>query len=190
MWSAEPSSSLLLVRVRETRAHAEHDRERMLERELEHALLLHLADDGAQVLAVDVLHRDEVLIVVLTDVEDLDDVRMRERRGDACFVEQHLDERFVLVHRRKDPLDDEELLETGDALLDREEQLGHAAGRELADQRVLAESTRHAIHSERVADHLPEAELGGDDGAVAHPNENPSPRGELGQSRGMWVSPS
>ena len=118
---------VLLVRVREARAHAEHDREGVLERELEDALLLHLADDGAQVLAVDVLHRDEVLAVVLTDVEDLDDVRVRERRRDARLVEEHLDERAVLVHRRQDPLDDEELLEAGDALLDREEELGHAA---------------------------------------------------------------
>ena len=64
------------------------------------ALLLHLTDDRAQVLAVDVLHRDEVLAVDLTDVEDLDDVRVRERRRDARLVQEHLDERAVLVHRR------------------------------------------------------------------------------------------
>ena len=50
----------------------------------------------------------------------------------------------------QDALDDDELLEAGDALLDREEELGHAAGRELADERVLAEATRHPVHPERV----------------------------------------
>ena len=34
-------------------------------------------------------------------------------------------------------------------------ELGHAAGRELADQRVLAEATRHAVHAERVASRRP-----------------------------------
>ena len=140
----------LVVRVREPGAHAEDDRERVLERELEDVLLLHLTDDRAQVLAVDVLHRDEVLAVGLPDVEDLDDVRMRERRRDARLVEQHLDERAVLVHRRQDPLDDEQLLEACDALLDGEEELRHAAGREPADEGVLAEPTRHAVHPELV----------------------------------------
>ena len=77
-------------------------------------LLPHRADDRADVLAVDVLHRDEVRAVDLPDVEDLDDVGVRERRGDARLVEQHVDERLVLVHRRQDALDDDELLEARD----------------------------------------------------------------------------
>ena len=136
----------LVVRVREAGAHAEHDREGVLERELEDALLLHLTHDGAEVLSVDVLHRDEVLTVRLPDVEDLDDVRVRERRRDARLVQQHLDERAVLVHGRQDPLDDEQLLEAGDALLDGEEQLRHPARRELANEGVLAEPGRHPLH--------------------------------------------
>ena len=103
------------------------------------------ADDGAEVLAVDVLHRDEVRAVDLPDVEDLDDVRVRERRRDARLVEQHLDERAVLVHRRQDALDDDQLLEAGDALLDGEEELRHAARRELAKERVLAEAPRKTV---------------------------------------------
>ena len=58
---------------------------------------------------------------------------------------------LVLVHRRQDPLDDDELLEAGDAALDREEELGHAAGRELAEQGVLAEPPRQALHVAVVA---------------------------------------
>ena len=49
----------------------------------------------AQVLAVHVLHGDEVLLVELAEVEDLDDVRMVEPRRDARLVEEHLDERVV-----------------------------------------------------------------------------------------------
>ena len=129
----------LLVRVREAGADAEHDRERVLHRELDGAAGLHPPDDGAQVLAVNVLHRDEVGAVDHAEVEDLHDVRMRERGRDARLVEEHLDERLVLVHRRQDPLDDDELLEPADAALDREEELGHAARREPAHERVPSE---------------------------------------------------
>ena len=111
MSSGVPSRSRLLVRVREPRAHPEDDGERVLERELDHVLLLHLPHDRAEVLAVHVLHRDEVRPVDRADVEDLHDVRVRQRRGDARLVQQHLDERAVLVHRRQDALDDDELLE-------------------------------------------------------------------------------
>ena len=172
---------VLLVRIRETGAHAEHDRERVLERELEDVRLLHLAHERAEVFSVHVLHRDEVLTVDLTDVEDLDDVRMRERCRDARLVEQHVDERLVLVHRRKDPFDDEELLESRDALLDREEQLRHASRRELADERVLAESARHAVHS-FCASFGSNRRLGWRR-KYGHPSGNPKLRAVLGQSR-------
>jgi hypothetical protein len=138
------------VRVREAAAHPEDDRERVLERKLGHPLLLHLTHDRTEIFSVNVLHRDVVRAVDLPDVEDLDDVRMAQRRGDARLVEQHVDERLVLVHRGQDPLDDEELLEPGHALLDGEEQLGHPARRELANERVLTEARRHPIHG-RVA---------------------------------------
>ena len=145
MLSARSVEVAPLVRVREAGAHADDDRERVLERELDDLLLLHLPHDRAEVLAVDVLHRDEVRSVDRADVEDLHDVRMRERRRDARLVQEHLDERSVLVHRGQDALDDDELLEPRDALLDGEEELRHAAGRELADEGVLAEAAGEAV---------------------------------------------
>ena len=135
----------LLVRVGKSGAHAEDDAERVLDRELGEAVRLHGADDGTDVLAVDVLHGDEVRAVDLTDVEDLDDVRVRQRGRDAGLAEQHLDEALVLRHLREDPLDDDQLLEPGDALLKREKELGHSARREFAKERVLAEARRKAI---------------------------------------------
>ena len=93
MFSGAAVEVALLVRVGEAGAHAEHDRERVLERELGDALLPHLPHDRAKVLAVHVLHRDEVSAVDLPDVEDLDDVRVRERGRDARLVEEHVDER-------------------------------------------------------------------------------------------------
>ena len=129
----------LLVRVRERGADTEHDRERVLHRELGRGAPLHLAHDGAQVLALNVLHRDEVGAVDHAEVEHLHDVRVRERRRDARLVEEHLDEPLILVHRGQDPLDDGELLEAADAALDRQEELGHAPRCELAHERVPAE---------------------------------------------------
>ncbi len=131
-----------LVRVGEACAHPQDDGDRVLDRELHHAALLHLPDDRPQVFAVDVLERDEVCTVDLADVDRLDDVRVRERRGDTRFVEQHVDEPAILVHRRQDALDDDELLEPGDRALEREVDLRHAARRHAAQQRVFPEPTR------------------------------------------------
>ena len=132
----------LLVGVGEAARDPEHDRDGVLEGELDDPLLLHLPHDAPQVLAVHVLHRDVVRAVDLPHVEDLHDVRVRQRRRDRGLVEQHLDERAVVVHRREDALDDDELLEAGDALLDGQEELAPCRRRKLAQQRVLAEPAR------------------------------------------------
>ena len=64
----------------------------MLERRLGVAELGAGAHDLDEVVAAQVLHRDEVLVVDVADVVDLDDVRVVERRGDARLVEEHADE--------------------------------------------------------------------------------------------------
>ena len=76
-----------------------------------------------------VLHGDVVGAVDVSDVEDLNDVRVREGRRNARLVQEHLDERLVLIHRRQNALDDNQLLEAGDAALDREVELGHSPRR-------------------------------------------------------------
>ncbi len=140
--------AVLLVRVCEPRAAPEHDRERVLEREGRHLLLLHLPHDRAQVLAVDVLHGDEVLSLEHADVVDVGDVRVVQRGRDASLVEEHLDEVGVLRQVGKDALDDDQLLEAGHRALDAEEELGHATEREPADEGVLAEALRHLLFGE------------------------------------------
>ncbi len=128
--------------VGESGAHAGGDGDGVFEREFREVFLAHPAHNGADVFAVDVLHRDEVRPVHLTNVERLDDVRVRHRGGDASFVQQHLDERFVLVHRGKDALDDDEFFEPSRGTLEGEEDFRHASGRESSEQRVLAKLAR------------------------------------------------
>ncbi len=103
-----------------------------------------LADDPAQVLAVHVLHGDEVLIAQLAQVEDLHHVRVVEPRRDPRLVEEHLDERVVAAKLRQDALDHHQLLEALHAGLLGQEDLGHAALGELALEDVLAELLRGA----------------------------------------------
>ena len=74
-----PVEVTALVGVGQPGAHAEDDGDRVLEGELHHPLLLHLADDRTEVFAVDVLERDEVVAVDLPDVDGLDDVRRISR---------------------------------------------------------------------------------------------------------------
>ena len=112
MLSGAPFEIALLVRIREARRRRRaRSRARAPSGTRGRSCVFICADDGSQVLALDVLHRDEVRAVDLPDVEDLDDVRVRERGRDARLVEEHLDERLVLVHRGQDALDDDELLE-------------------------------------------------------------------------------
>jgi hypothetical protein len=94
--------------------------------------------DLAQVLAVDVLHGDEVLAVALAQVEDLDNVRVVEGRGDAGLVEEHLDELVIVGVDGEDALDDELFAEALHPLLARQEDLRHAARGEPPDEAILS----------------------------------------------------
>ena len=75
----------------------------------------------------------------LAEVEDLDDLRVGELRGQLGLVDEHRDEGRVRGQVRQDPLDDQDLLEAvrrGDLGA---EHLGHAADRQPLEQRVAAE---------------------------------------------------
>jgi hypothetical protein len=85
--------------------------------------------DLQQILAPDVLHRDEVRALGAAELEDLADVRVRELPDDLRLVDEHLDEVAVLAHRRQDPLDRDDLLEALDAVALGLEDLGHATRR-------------------------------------------------------------
>jgi hypothetical protein len=72
-------------------------------------------------------------------------VRVREVRGDPALVQEHLLELLVLREVRKDPLDHHQLREPTRAVQPPQEQLRHAAARELDQQLV----TPDAVFSQR-----------------------------------------
>jgi hypothetical protein len=92
-----------------------------------------------EVVAADVLHRDEVRPVLQPHLVDAHDVRVVERGGDAGLVEELVHE--VLLRREvgQEGLQDDEAIEAGDAGLAREEDLAHAAHGEAPDDLVPPE---------------------------------------------------
>jgi hypothetical protein len=103
-------------------------------------LLLRARPQEAQrVGAVDELEGDEVLPAHVAEVEDLDDLRVRELRRQLRLVDEHRDERRVGREVREDPLDDEDLLEPVRGANLRAEDLGHASDGEALEERVAAE---------------------------------------------------
>jgi hypothetical protein len=79
---------------------------------------------------------------VLSELEDLTDVGVRELAGDLGFIDEHLDEVLVLPHRGEDPLDGDDLLEALDAVALGLEDLGHATDADAIEEQVLAERDR------------------------------------------------
>src|SRR5436190_14197945 len=67
---------------------------------------------------------------------------MFHERGDARFVEQHVDERLLLREVGMDELDDDELFEAGRTTLERELHLRHPTLTDLGDQLVPTELGR------------------------------------------------
>ena len=109
--------------------------DRVLERQ-EPAVRDAAAAQLVELLADDVLHRDVRDAVVLVDVVDVDDVGVVELRADLRLVEEHLDDPRIVGELGAQALDDDFLLEAGHRGLAREINLGHAADREPAQQRV------------------------------------------------------
>ena len=103
----------------------------MLLREERRAAVLHVRGrailESMEGLAVEVLHRDEVVLIDVTDLVRLNDVRMIQARRDACLVDEHRDELGLVGEVSTEPLDDSELAEarTDRPRLHCQENIGH-----------------------------------------------------------------
>ena len=94
--------------------------------------------DFLEIPAVDQLQRQEVAAAGDAQVQHLGDVAVLEAHRDVRLVEHHVAELRIGRIRRQDPLEDDRLLEPLGAVLDRQENLGHAAVGELAQDGVAA----------------------------------------------------
>ena len=100
----------------------------------------------AEILAVDVLHRDVVRAALLAQLEDLGDVGVGEARRDLRFAHQQIREARLAHQGGEHPLDDHGLLEARGALGPRFPDLGHAALGDALEELVRSEdqgNTRH-----------------------------------------------
>ena len=109
--------------------------------------------DLLQVPAVDQLQHHEVAPAGDAQVQHLRDVAVLQAHRDVSLVEQHVPELRVGGVLGQDPLEHDRLLETLGAVLDGEEDLGHPAVGELA-QDCVAPVRRH---SRRLRYHPPTA---------------------------------
>ena len=101
--------------------------------------LARVAEDPADVAAVDVLHRDEVLGADAAELEDLDDVDVVEQRGELRLADERLDEARVLGEVRQQALERDHALEAFDAALERAMDRRHTADAEALVDEVRAE---------------------------------------------------
>ena len=137
---AEASALLVapVVDVGEAAADLGDDEEGELVREASSAGELG-AVDGAEVPAVHMVHGEEEGSVVLSNIEDGDEVAVREARGDAGLFEEAAGKGRVFCEVGEHALDDELLLPAGGALHACEVDLAHAAAREEAEEFVASE---------------------------------------------------
>ena len=80
-----------------------------------------------------------MLIVGLTDVEDLDDVGVMKGRGKTRLIEKHANELRVVGVVAENAFQDHELLELLDAFRLGQINLGHSSHGESADELVFAQ---------------------------------------------------
>ena len=99
--------------------------------------------------AAHVLHREHVA-VVLEQVVDVDDVRVREVRRELRLVDEHLHEVRVVHEPRVQLLQHDIALERGRAALPGEEHLAHPSGREPPADVVVPERGGHRRGAGRV----------------------------------------
>jgi hypothetical protein len=99
-------------------------------------LLDALQEQVVQRHAFDILHGDEGMAGDAPEVEDLHDVGVRQPRRDPGFVEEHIDETPVERQVLVNALDDQDLAETLDADVPRQEDLGHTAGGEQLQEQI------------------------------------------------------
>jgi len=126
----------LLVQVMQPSTDRSDDRQRTCQREGPSVLG---AQQLQQVAAVHVLHRQEVLAVVLAEVEHLRQVGMRQPGRQARLVEEHPRECGVLRQVREDSLERDDLREPRRTALLGDVQLRHPADRQSAQQDVPVE---------------------------------------------------
>ncbi len=90
--------------------------------------------------AMNVLHGNEVGAVVLSELEDADDVRVGELRDDARLALEHRQELRIVGQVREDALDHHDAFEICEATLTGEKDLRHPSRRETGDEVVLAKA--------------------------------------------------
>jgi lysophospholipase L1-like esterase len=127
--------------------------------------------DRREVLARDVFHRDIESTAGLTQVVDLNNVRVGELSTHPCFVLKHADKGLFLGQVAQDLLDDDEAIESGESGLPRKPNFCHAAGGEFFEEReaskLLHGSDRRRIgllgggarHADYVGSLLPNASV-------------------------------
>ena len=106
------------------------------------AALAEALEQLPQVATRDVFHRDEEVVVLLSQLEDLDHIRVRELHGNARLVDEHGLEFLVLAHGGKDFLDREQPLEALDAERLGDEHLGHPADGDALEEQVFSKFDR------------------------------------------------
>ena len=85
---------------------------------------------------MEVLHRDPVGALVLTEIEHLRDVRVVDTSRDPRFIEEHVDELIVLDEVRVDALDRHPFLEAAGAVHPGQMNAGHTADADLFNDAV------------------------------------------------------
>ena len=105
------------------------------------SLRLRAAHQLPKVGALDVLHAEQLaLLAVVLELVDLDDVRVVQARRELRLLDEHRAEAPRRAVRGQDALDDEQLVRALGAALLGEEDLGHAAGAEAANDLEFRQS--------------------------------------------------
>ncbi len=124
---------LELVGGVEPREHVDDDAQAHLRRKAQ-ARLRGAREQATERVALHVLHDDVVALVARANLEDGNDVRVVDARGEARLLQEHLDELGLARQVRVQALDGGEALEAADAREAREVHRGHAARRELGHE--------------------------------------------------------
>ena len=105
------------------------------------AALACLPHEPRERLSGDVLHDEEQLAVVRDDVERRDDVGVPDARREPGLLEEHRDEVGILREVRMEALDRDGAREPDGSEQARKMDRGHAAGGDLAVQRVSTQTS-------------------------------------------------
>jgi hypothetical protein len=97
-------------------------------------------DEAAEVHPVHELHGEVVLVLLPSEVEDLNDIGVTERTGDPRFVCEAGDELGVRIHLAQQSLERYLFAQARPDLHSRTVDAAHTAARELLEQRVAAET--------------------------------------------------